>query len=183
MMPAGDAHKRVSDDVQGAVRLQERVTAVTGVLGKPIPRRHEMNPMPEKAAQVADPFSKTFSGHIRIVDGLEEQRVSALHASVLVMPMPARHPHVCMLSEEARQRMAHARVGPVSPEVQRAAAADRQLSNPLTEEAVVHVVTPERARHPVDPAAAVPRSPQRPESEDIGSHQVDSSEGSAQKMV
>lgn len=92
---------------------------------------------------------------MRLIVGIaplaKQQRMAADHADVLMLAVAIGQPRVGVVAEETRERVAHARDRSVLGQVVRTTSAPPQSACGGSEDAIVHVMTPQRAgesRHP-----------------------------------
>ena len=104
-----EAADRMADLVRAARRLQEAVTAATGVLDEAVACGHGADAMPEESAGVADLLRESVPVCERILELGVDQRVTAADADVLVNPVAVDEPDVRVMAQKTRQRMADMR--------------------------------------------------------------------------
>jgi hypothetical protein len=126
--------------------LQERMPAEAGVLLESVTGRDVARAMAEQPAQVAHLLLERRRRRIRIVLGVEDQRVPALCADVLVTPVSIGKRLVVVLAKEARQRVTNARQRPVLRQVFGSAPAPPDAAARLFEDMVVDVMAPQSTR-------------------------------------
>ncbi|MBA3641918.1 MAG: hypothetical protein H0W53_22185 [Acidobacteria bacterium] len=102
-MTGRDADHWMTDHLDRPFFFQERMSAVTGILDESIARSDAMHAVPEQTAQVADLFLEFLRRPVRVAILAEHQRVPALQAHVLVMPVAVGDPDVRVVSEKARE--------------------------------------------------------------------------------
>jgi len=126
--------------------LEEGVTAEARVLLESVAHRDVARAVAEEAAEVAHFLLERRRRRIRIVLGLEQQRMPALRAHVFVTAVAIGELLVIVLAEEARQRVTHARDRSVFGQVFGSAAASPRRSFGLLEDVVVDVMAPQETR-------------------------------------
>jgi hypothetical protein len=129
-----------------ACALEERMPAETRILLESVARRDVTRTVSEHAAQVTHFFLERRRRRVRIVLGLEQQRMAALRADVFVAAVAIGELLVVVLAEEARQRMPHARERSILGQIIRATAAVAAFAVRLLEGVVVDVMAPKETR-------------------------------------
>jgi|SRR5687767_14097461 len=150
------ADRRMADDLRIAWRqtfgfvdlLEERVPAKTRELLVAVARGDVTHMMSKQAAQIAHFLLEGGGRPIRIVVGVEQQRMSALRADVFMTPIALGELLVMMLAEKARERVTHAGNRAIFGQVVAAAPAPPVAIGRRLEDVVVDVMPPQRAREP-----------------------------------
>jgi len=127
-------------------KTERMATVNAGVLLEAVARRDVADAVAEEAAEVAHFLLERRRRRIRIVLGVEQQRMPALRADVFMTAVAIGELLVVVLAEEARQRVTHARDRSVFGQVFGSAAASPRRPLGLFEDVVVDVMTPERTR-------------------------------------
>ena len=128
------------------------MTAEAGVFDEAIPRGDPMDAVAEQAAGVANLLVEDVAVRERIRRRREDERMAAPHADVLMMAVTPRQQDVCVMPQEARQRVPHVRERAVISQVWRAAPAGA-AAGVRPEHTVVDRVTPKSATDPCDDLA------------------------------
>jgi hypothetical protein len=121
------------------------MTAETGIFLEAVARRDVAHAMPEHTAQVAHFLLEGRRGRVRIVLGIEQQRVSALGADIFVTAVAIGELLVVVLVEEARQRVSDTGDRAVFSQVAGPASAPPIAAGILLEDVVVDVMAPQSA--------------------------------------
>lgn len=100
--------------------------------------------MPEHAAQITNLLLERRRGRIRIVFGVKQQRMAALHADVLVTAVTVDELFVIVLAEETRQRVTDVRQRAIFRQVIGAATTAPADVGRLLENVIVDVMTPNK---------------------------------------
>jgi hypothetical protein len=103
--------------------LEERVAAEARIFLEAVTRRDEPGAMTEQPAQIANLLLERRRRQVRVVLGLEQQRMPALRAHVFVTAVAIGELLVIVRAEKTRQRVTHARDRPILGQVAGAAAA------------------------------------------------------------
>jgi hypothetical protein len=122
------------------------VTAEAGVFLEPVARRDVPRAVAEQAAQVTNLFLEGRRRRVRIVFGLEQQRMAALRADVFVAAVAIRELLVIVLAEKARQRVPHARDRAILRQIRSATPAVAAFAGGLLEHVVIDVMAPQETR-------------------------------------
>lgn len=122
-----------------------------GILLEPVTRRDMPHPMADQPAQIPHLLLERRRRGVRIVFGVEQQRVPALRADVLMPAVAIGQLLVVVLAEETRQRVPHPRERAVLAQVLAAAPAPPVVARGLLEDVVVDVMPPQRARQSGQP--------------------------------
>ena len=140
-MAGQNADGRVSDLVDEAVILEERMTAEACIFSESVPQGDLADSMAEQAAQVTDLLPERRAPRIRIAVGLEQQRVTALRADVFMMPIAPGQWLVGVSTKEARQGVPDMSQRFVFTQVTRAATASTVLIRRGAEYMVVDMMS------------------------------------------
>ena len=116
------------------------------VLLEAVARRHMTDAVAEQTAEVAHLFLEGRRRRIRIALRIEEQRVAALRADVLVAAVAVGELLVIVLAEKARQGVTNACDGTVLRQIFGSASAASRVSVHLLENVVVDVMAPQETR-------------------------------------
>ena len=147
-VPREDANRRMLHDDQIALGLQKRVPAETCVLDKPIARGDPRDPVTDQPAQITNLLVEDGGVGVRIAIGGKQQRVTALHAHVLVIAVAIDQPLICVMSEKTREGMSDARRTAVGEEIRLAAPAIAVGAVVSAKHVIVDVMAPHGARQP-----------------------------------
>jgi hypothetical protein len=124
------------------------MSAEARVLLEPVARCDVADAVAEQPAQVAHFLLEGRRRRVRIVLGVEEQRMPALRAHVFMTAVAIGQLLVVVLAEETRQRMPHARDRSIFRQVFGAAPAPPVAAARLLEDVVVDVMAPQETRQP-----------------------------------
>ena len=80
---------------------------MAGIFGKAVTRGGEVHAVSEQPAQVAHFLAEPRGRCVGIAVGMEEQRMSALHADIIVVTVANRETFVGVVAEEAGERVTH----------------------------------------------------------------------------
>jgi hypothetical protein len=119
------------------------MTAEAGVLLESVAHRDVSRAVTEETAEVAHLLLERRQRPIRVVLGVEQQRMPTLSADVFMTAVAIGELLVIVLAEEARQRVTHARDRSVFRQVFGSAAASPRRSFGLLEDVVVDVMAPQ----------------------------------------
>jgi hypothetical protein len=97
------------DDAQVRFVAEKRMPASARVLNQPIALRDGDDVVAEESAKIANLLPEQQRVRVRIAVGLEQERVSALNADVLVIAVAGGKALVGVMAEEARQRVTDSR--------------------------------------------------------------------------
>src|SRR5688572_22456637 len=122
-MAAHNADGRMSDVRHIQLGLEKRVAAVACELAIAVAIADHVHVVTEQSAEVADFLVENSRVPVRIRVGAKQQRVAALHADVLRVPVALDEFRIRVMAEKARQRMADVRRRAVLAEVLRTAPA------------------------------------------------------------
>ena len=100
----------------------------------------------EQTAEIAHLFLERWRRRIRIVPGIEQQRMPALRAHVFVAAVAIGQLLVIVLAEKTRQCVAHPCHRPILGQVVSAAAAPPAVPAGVFEDVVVDVMPPQETR-------------------------------------
>ena len=111
-----------------------------------VARRNEAGAVAKQPAQVAHLFLEGLRRRVRIVVGVEQQRVPALRADVFVTAIPIGELFIIVLAEKTRQRVPHVRQRAIFSKVIGAAPAFAAGPFCLLENVVVDVMAEQETR-------------------------------------
>jgi hypothetical protein len=145
-MPRYDAAKWMLDHRDFRFRPQESVAASARVFHEPIPTRHTRNVMTEYSAEVPHLLVEQRRAGVGIAVSSKQQRMTALHANVLVMIVPIDEALIRVVSEKTGQCVTDARRRAIQAEVcGTASALPMGRIRGCEKNMVVDVVAPQRA--------------------------------------
>jgi hypothetical protein len=127
-------------------RFQEGMPTMTRVLLETVTGRDVTNAMAKETAQIPNLLLEPRRGAIRVVCGIEQQRMPALRADIFVTAVPIGELFVIVLAEEARQGVPDPCRRPILSQVIGSTPAPPVVAPCLLEDMVIDVMPPQRAR-------------------------------------
>jgi hypothetical protein len=155
-----EADQRMSNFRADPLVLQKRMPAETGVLQEAVAWGHLVHPVAKEAACIAHLLVEAVATGEGVDIRPKDERVTAPDTHVLVMAVPFGKSDVCVMAQEARQRMPDPRQCAVFSKIVSTAAAYPVLGSGGPKHTVVHGVAPQPTAHALNRA------------ENVGSHAI-----------